>query len=151
GAEEVAAILPGRTVRAEAQVGLVDERSRLQRVTGALLPQPRFGQPPQLVVNALVQPVERRAVAGSGRIEQRSDVPLGHGSSFFGPGRADSTHAVGERRQPPLGDSPMNTQASLRIARSLLLSAAVTLALAACGGGGGHSTAGGPPTGSDPG
>ncbi|HKU12999.1 MAG TPA: hypothetical protein VJQ52_01315 [Steroidobacteraceae bacterium] len=39
---------------------------------------------------------------------------------------------------------------SLRIARSLLLGAAVTLALAACGGGGG-SQAGSPPTGTDPG
>ena len=45
------------------------------------------------------------------------------------------------------------SNASFRIARSLLLSAAVTLALAACGGGGGSGTqAGTPPGGSgDPG
>src|SRR5687768_8030952 len=77
--------------------------------------------------------------------------------NIFDPSCRDSTHAGSERRAAAglLANLtqrrfPMTT--SFRIARSLLLSAAVSLALAACGGGGSGTQAGAPAGGTgDPG
>ena len=58
---------------------LVDERRRLQRVIGPLLPQEAIGHAPQLVVDEHQQFLHRRRIAVVPAIQQAGDVPDLHG------------------------------------------------------------------------
>ena len=62
---EVRAVLPApRLVLHQAKVGLVNERRRLQRLTGPLAAQIIGGEPPQLLIHDRQQRVHRLPVIG---------------------------------------------------------------------------------------
>lgn len=58
----------------EAQIGLVDQRRRLQRVVGSFLAQHGSRQAPQLRVHLVDQRRQGTLVSGTPLIEQASDV-----------------------------------------------------------------------------
>ena len=71
-AEEVCPVFPVDALCAnQADVGLVDQRGGLEGVASALTAHIAPCQPPQLCVDQWDQPIQRRAVTGAARVEQR--------------------------------------------------------------------------------
>jgi hypothetical protein len=72
---EVRAAGPGHLLLPlEAQIGIVDDRRRLERLVPPAAPQVRGGDPPQVVVDERHQPLGRRPVAGAPPLQEVGDA-----------------------------------------------------------------------------
>ena len=73
-AEKVRATLPGHGLLHQAQIGFVEQRRSLQRMTQSLVTQVMTCQPAQLFVDERNQPVARRCVARTPSEQQLCDL-----------------------------------------------------------------------------
>src|SRR4026207_2405351 len=73
--EELCAILPGRALIDESQIGLIDQRRRLQRVIPPFASQVGGSPPVELVVHDWYQLVSRTDIAVAPCTQQSGHVP----------------------------------------------------------------------------
>src|SRR6516165_11695311 len=76
GGEEVATILPGRAVRVadQPEVGLVDQRCRLEGLSRRLAGEPGLGEPPELLIDDGHQLAGALRLTPADRLQEPSHV-----------------------------------------------------------------------------